>query len=232
MPPTLTWESDERCVVGGTTFQILPADLLDQKQPQISMEGADFLLLKDRALVEQYARLFEELRPQNIVELGILEGGGTALLFELAQPRTLVAIDRNRPTQPTLYDRLAEIVAEAFGDEPLDLVVDDCSHMYELTRASFNELFPRLRPGGLFVIEDWPWAHSEPFARMWADQVPLTRLVVELVLAVPSVPDLIADVRVESGAVQVRRGGAEVDPRGFDISAGLDEVSRSFLPPA
>ena len=56
--------------------------------------------------------------------------------------------------------RLAEIVDEEFGDEPLDFVLDDCSHLYEPTRASFNELFPRLRPGGIYTIEDWRWAHA------------------------------------------------------------------------
>jgi hypothetical protein len=49
---------------------------------------------------------------------------------------------------------------EQFDGGPLDLVVDDCSHLYEPTRASFNELFPRLRPGGAYVIEDWVWAHT------------------------------------------------------------------------
>ena len=31
---------------------------------------------------------------------------------------------------------------ENFSGEDLDLVIDDCSHLYEETRASFNELFP------------------------------------------------------------------------------------------
>ena len=55
---------------------------------------------------------------------------------------------------------LAKIADEAFGDAPLDLVVDDCSHQYEATRASFNELFPRLRAGGLYTIEDWDWTRE------------------------------------------------------------------------
>jgi predicted methyltransferase len=38
-------------------------------------------------------------------------------------------------------------------DQLLDLVVDDTSHLGP-TRASFNTLFPRLRPGGVYVIED------------------------------------------------------------------------------
>jgi SAM-dependent methyltransferase len=252
MPGALTWQSDERCVVGDTTFQLLPVDLLDRDHPSISMEGADFLLFKERALVERYVELLEELRPRHIFELGILEGGGTALLFELARPRLLVAIDLKPPTEPTLQDlisrrgvdevvrihddvdqadrrRLAEIAEEAFGDEPLDLVVDDCSHMYEATRASFNELFPRLRPGGLYMIEDWPWAHEEPIADMWANQVPLTRLILELVLALASAPGLISEITIDAESVQIRRGDAKVDPLGFHISECSDPRGRSLL---
>ena len=118
--------------------------------------------------------------------------------------------------------RLAAIVDDVFGDEPLDLVVDDCSHLYEQTRASFNELFPRLRPGGLYTIEDWRWAHSElgaePVEGMWPDETPLTRLIFELLLAIPAAPGLIADVNVQLRTVEVRRGDAAADPGGFQIS--------------
>jgi SAM-dependent methyltransferase len=256
MPDVLTWQSEDRCVVGGTTFQTEPVDLLDRDPPTISMEGADFLLWKERPLIDRYVELLEELRPRHIVELGVMEGGGTAFLFELAHPRRLVAIDRRPPMDPALRDyvarggldqavriyddvdqgnrrRLAEIIEEEFGDEPLDLVVDDCSHMYDPTRASFNELFPRLRAGGLYTIEDWRWAHpqlhDESLEGMWPDQIPLTRLIFELVLAVPSVPGLIAEITVETESVQVRRGEADVDPRGFEISACSNPRGRRLL---
>jgi len=252
MAGTLTWQSDERCVVGEITFQIPPVGLLDSEQPRIPMAGADFLLLKPRTLVERYVEVLQELRPLHIFELGILEGGSTALLWELAQPRVIAAIDHRPPNMPALRDyvsrrglddvirihtdvdqadrsRLANIAEEAFGDEPLDLVADDCSHMYEATRASFNELFPRLRPGGLYAIEDWDWTREKKIAEMWADQVPLTRLIVELVLVLASGSGLISEITVANELVQVKRGNAKVDSRGFDIFDCLDTSGRSLL---
>jgi Methyltransferase domain len=252
MAGTLTWKSDERCVVGCVTFQIPPLGILESEQPSIQMAGADFLLLKPRALIDRYVELIGELRPERIFELGILEGGSTALLWELAEPRALVAVDQP-PGSPALRDfvsrrgpgevmrihtdvdqadrsRLAKIADEAFGDAPLDLVVDDCSHLYEPTRASFNELFPRLRSGGLYTIEDWDWAREERVAEVFADQVPLTRLILELMLVVASGSDLISEIAVADGLVQVRRGEAEIEARDFDIldrlgGGGLDALT-------
>jgi hypothetical protein len=121
-------------------------------------------------------------RNANIVELGISQGGSTALASILTDPRKLVAVELEpEPVEPleaflrrtgrdtttrTYYgvdqsdrSRLTEILDAEFGDEPIDLVIDDASHLLEPTRASFEVLFPRLRPGGLFVIEDWNWQH-------------------------------------------------------------------------
>jgi hypothetical protein len=44
-------------------------------------------------------------------------------------------------------------VADDIGPD-LRLVVDDASHVNELTIASFDALFPRLPPGSLYAIED------------------------------------------------------------------------------
>ncbi len=40
------------------------------------------------------------------------------------------------------------------------------------TRTSFEVLFPRLRPGGLFVIEDWNWQHLRAKGRQRAIDEP------------------------------------------------------------
>lgn len=246
------WQSDERCVVEGVTFQIPPVGILNQDQPHVQMEGADFLLLKPRVLVDRYAQILAELRPRNIFELGVFGGGSTALLAELADPRVLVGIDKEPLDLPDLRNyierkdhrgdvrilgevdqadrgRLAEIAHEAFGGQPLDLVVDDCSHQYEPTRASFNELFPRLRPGGLYTIEDWAWGREQQLVEMWADAVPLTRLGLELVLLLASGSGAISEITMETELIEITRGDAHIDPHNFDILNALGESARGLL---
>ena len=252
MRSSLTWQNDDRCVIGDITFQVLPAGYRAREHQDASMKGAEFLLFKEPPLIDQYAEVVEELRPLHIVELGIFQGGGTVLLSELAHPRVLVAID-HKPAGPQtlreyisrngldrtvrIYDdvdqadraRLAEILDEEFGDNRLDLVVDDCSHMYGATRTSFNELFPRLRPGGVYLIEDWSWAHTPGGDGWWPDEVPLTKLVIELLLAQPYVPGLISELTVYDRWLRATRGDVKIDPRDFDISACSRPRGRSLL---
>ena len=258
--PVLTWQGQERCVVGDTVFQTLPAGFFEGFTEGVRMKGADFLVAKPPSMIDRYVELIDDLRPQRIFELGVFTGGSTALLYELARPDRLTAVDLSEMGSGSTASkllrwvsrrglsgavrvhgevdqadrtRLAEIVDQEFGAEPLDLVVDDCSHLYDATRASFNELFPRLRPGGLYVIEDWHWAHTElgrePLEGLWPDETPLTRLIFELLLAEPSVPGLIAEITVETGSARVVRGGARLDPRAFDISACSNARGRRLL---
>jgi SAM-dependent methyltransferase len=260
----LTWTDDDRFTVGDWSFKTLPGYLDEHADPLgelrrsgLTMDGADFFVAKPRRLVERYVELIGGMQAPHVVELGTFQGGSTALLAELARPRRLIAIDL-LPTRSRVQEyasrsglddvlrvygevdqadrrRLAEIIEEVCGAEPLDLVIDDCSHEYEPTRASFNELFPRLRQGGVYVIEDWPWAHTpvgvEPVEGYFPDRVPLTRLIFELVLALPSVPGLISDVTVEYHFATVRRGEAAVDPRTFDVSECSNPRGRELLAP-
>lgn len=251
----IKWEGDS-FALGDAAFKILPDGVFEER---VEWEEADFFIFKDRELIDIYVETIEHLEPKRILELGVFQGGSTALLLELARPDRLVAIDRlpmegahiveryaiNRGFEDVVHvhggfdqaDRaaLAELVRTEFDDEPLDLVIDDCSHMYGPTRASFNELFPRLRPGGLYQIEDWSWAHTaigvDPIEGLWPEKVPLTRLLFELVLAIPSVPGLIADVSVAHRAAIVRRGEAEVNPAEFDISACSNPRGRALIAP-
>ena len=257
----LTWLSDERFVIGDVTFHPTPAGASTSEFMGAVREAAnagELLVAKPRWRVEKYVELLERLRPRNVFELGIFRGGSTALFAEVARPRRLVAIDKEegriRPLEKYLSrkdasdavrtyggvdqadaGRLAEIVEEAFDGEALDLVVDDCSHTYEATRASFNELFPRVRPGGVYVIEDWPWAHTALGANdvdgLFPEQTPLTRLAFELVLAIPGMPGLIAEIAIDANTLYVERGESAADPSTFDIAGCSNPRGQSLLAP-
>jgi hypothetical protein len=143
---------------------------------------SDLFIKKPPGLVERTVDLLRGYKDANIVELGISCGGSTALIAQTAEPKKLVALELSdepvqqlerflddtsrRSTVHPYYgvdqaDRatVSRILDDEFGTEPLDLVTDDASHLLDLTRSSFEMLFPRLRPGGTYIIEDWNWEH-------------------------------------------------------------------------
>lgn len=250
----LTWLDDGRFQFRGSTFQTPQGDLLREAEPR----DGDLRLFKSPPLIERYTALLDELGPRNVFELGVMGGGSALFIAQYARPARLVGVDRRPLGQQAQQiearaaadglagvirlhgevdqaDRvaLAGIVEADLADADLDLVVDDCSHLYGPSRASFNELFPRLRPGGVYVIEDWRWAHSqlgqEPLEGWHPHQVPLTRLLFEIVLAIPSIPGLIEDFTIELDSVFVTRGEAAADPGDFDISACSNPRGQALL---
>jgi len=227
-------------------------------------------VMKGRPLVERYIALTRALRPTTIVELGIRRGGSTALLCALTDPTKLIAVEISRGPAPALRDyveqqgladvirpyygvdqsdrtRLSAIITDEFGGGSIDLVIDDASHRYRETLSSFETLFPHLRAGGLFVIEDWNGDHlvgdlvhhvlldrtrpdhdhveqqlQAARAAQRADpetmQIPLTQLAVELLLARASSGDAIREVTVSYEWVVIERGSEALDPETFRLS--------------
>ena len=170
---------------------------------------------------EPYLRVYEDLAsgfsPRSILELGIFQGGSYVFLDKLFKPRRMSAVEiSSRPVAPLLdyvsraenrfvhfgtsqcdNEKLKQIVQGELEDE-LDLVVDDASHTYEETIASFEVLFPLLSPGGIYVIEDWSWAHhpdyrspEAPFSKCRALSNPLFEQIMMM-----GSTWLISDIRV------------------------------------
>lgn len=54
-------------------------------------------------------------------------------------------------------DARDDIAAAAAAMPGLGIVIDDASHASHHQQFAFLELFPRLKPGGLYVIEDLRW---------------------------------------------------------------------------
>jgi SAM-dependent methyltransferase len=254
----LTWKDGERLRVGGTVFHALAPG--DEFALRGTPEAGEFVIFKSRPLIETYAALIAERRPERILELGFWGGGSTVLLAELARPAKLVAIDLQPLNEVRARvaahaemrgfgevirtfgevdqadrPRIAQIVEDEFEGYAPDLIVDDCSHLYEPTRASFNELFPRLRPQGAYLIEDWTWAHtpldSDHPEGFLPDEVPLTRLFFEIQLAIPSVPGLIESISIDRQAAVITRGDAEINPKDFEIASCANQRGLSLLAP-
>jgi predicted O-methyltransferase YrrM len=181
--PSVVWSSDDLFKVGETTYFVV-----EFQQPLRALRASHnaangFAIYKSREQVEALVHLVAGFQGSRIVELGIYEGGSTALLAQLARPERLVAVDimpepvrnlerfvvshslrdRVRPhygVDQADGQRLGNIMAAEFSGDPIDLVIDDASHLLAPTRASFEVLLPSLRTGGLFVIEDWSWEHT------------------------------------------------------------------------
>jgi hypothetical protein len=91
-----------------------------------------------------------------------------------------------------------------------DIIIDDASHNYPLSLASFNGLFPLLRPGGVYVLEDWGWAH---WGGPWQErshpeynEAALSNLVVQAILSVTGGSGFVANVKVTPNAAFIVRG--------------------------
>jgi hypothetical protein len=242
----LVWDGD-RVTVGGTAFRI-GSGLGAQPGPD------ELLLMKPRWMVDRYVELVGALRPKRIFEMGIYFGGSVAFLAMLAEPDRYVATDL-RESSSAAFDAwnkghpevrvyfgvdqgdpvaLGGVVSDEFAREPLDLVIDDASHLLGPTRAAFNVLFPLLRPGGLYVIEDWSVAHGwerqiarDPAVarRVGAEaarrpevegRMPLTRLLFEIVLTC-AYSDLVSEVQLGRDWLVVTRGPEPATVTGFDL---------------
>jgi len=227
----LVWQSD-RMLLGDLVFR-----LEHYRNDDWELGTECFRFLKTKKLMDQYERFWQveaEFQVENIFELGIFDGGSIVLWFELFQPQKHVAIDIVNPSDSEYFQRylttrklgsqiktfwntdqgdkkrLLEIVRSEFIT-PLDLVIDDASHVYSLTKASFEGLFPLLRPGGLYIIEDWAWAHWKEFQgriHPWAAEIPLTQLILELIEATGSSTELISNIAIYEGFVAIKKGTA------------------------
>jgi hypothetical protein len=103
-----------------------------------------------------------------LLEIGVHKGGSLLLWRDYFPLGTIVGVDIKLPTDfgPSERIRLFEgnqadphflnQVSEEVAPEGFDIVIDDASHIGELTKIAFWHLFQNhLKPGGLYVIEDW-----------------------------------------------------------------------------
>ena len=252
---TLIWRGDQRCLLDGVEF-VLTTDI-DALHNSRSAQDK-FLLGKHRLMVEDILELGTRENIKRIIDIGIFKGGSMALYALIFAPEKLVGIEYLTTPEESLEkfiagrglqdsvrsyygtnqadtERLLQIIKAEFPDEALDLVVDDASHFYRETRASFETLFPLLRPGGIYIIEDWGWAHWQgdlwQKSEIFPAQMPsLTNLLIEISMLCASRPDLVANVQIESAVIKVRRGGSVFEGNTFRLDEACLNRGKAFVP--
>lgn len=238
----LEWSESDTCLtIKGQRFSL-------GTSPESYLEGRSsaesLVLAKNRSMLERFEQLSRDHGPwRHIVDLGIYKGGSTAFLALAFEPERVSAFDWEaqpvealeqvlddrglRDTVATFYgvdqadgDTLRTAVRQHHGEAALDCVIDDASHLYRQTRSSFETLFPLLRPGGVYVIEDWDWAHYadtgwQESGGYFHDRPALTNLIIELMMVLGTrpvselmLPAAIDEIRVRSASVEVVRGTA------------------------
>jgi hypothetical protein len=120
--------------------------------------------------LERYDQILQPWINKKIVllELGIYKGGSLLLWRDYFPLGTIVGIDIKLPrdfnhgerihvfegsqADPQFLSRVASEIAPG----GFDIIIDDASHIGELTKIAFWHLFNNhLKPKGLYVIEDW-----------------------------------------------------------------------------
>ncbi|ANZ15351.1 class I SAM-dependent methyltransferase [Streptomyces noursei] len=126
-----------------------------------------------------YDRHFREYRGEQVrvLEIGIggyrvpTSGGGSLRMWKHFFPRGQIygldIVDKSHVNEPRIIALQGDQsdaeslnrIAERHG--PFDIIIDDGSHINQHVQASFEYLFPHVKPGGLYVIEDmwtayWP----------------------------------------------------------------------------
>ena len=101
-----------------------------------------------------------------VLELGVHHGGSVQLWRDYFPNARIIGIDAEisgariaDPTRIELFQGRQDD-AEFLNDvasrvDGFDLIIDDASHIGKLSVASFRALYPHLKTGGLYVIEDW-----------------------------------------------------------------------------
>jgi len=217
------WLTEDECLLDGVRFEVGKSNFSNLKT-----DANRIWVLKGKTFFDRYNSYFGDISPKNVLEIGVFEGGSALLLADKWPDARIVGIDIREPNPEvaahvarfgfggriSLYYKTSQndsvavrdIVEREFPDG-IDIVIDDASHMYELTKATFDIVFPYVIPGGLYLVEDWAWAHWRDWQAKedWMGQPALSNLLFEVSMACASSRWIISDVYTNSNFFAVRK---------------------------
>ncbi|HBI50229.1 MAG TPA: hypothetical protein DDY21_00045 [Candidatus Moranbacteria bacterium] len=117
--------------------------------------------------------MFSDLQDKEMkyLEVGILKGGSIEWAHKFFKKGSIFGIDKIIDKEAKDLEKVASLsevnqgdvnglktYGETFGK--FDIIVDDASHIRELTELTFVYLWPYVKSGGWYIIEDWSAGYS------------------------------------------------------------------------
>lgn len=141
----------------------IPENATDKQNPDHAFCGQNYL--------HHYESHFESLRdrPVNLLEIGVNDGCSLRLWRDYFPKGQIHGLDIN----PKCVDHCAERIDVLWGDQgdsrvleivamhgPFDIIIDDGSHYVPHILMAFSFLWPHVKPGGFYVMEDMRISYS------------------------------------------------------------------------
>jgi hypothetical protein len=150
---------------------------LNMRGKQLNLEAYDTDKINHHYL-DVYDPILAAWRDSEVklLEIGVHKGGSLQLWRDYFPRGRIVGIDLKLPKNFVPGERievfegsqadtrfLSEVAAKT-APGGFDVIIDDASHLGELTKTTFWHLFERhLKPGGLYAIEDWGTGYLSDF---------------------------------------------------------------------
>ncbi len=134
------------------------------------LNASGYVTDKSTLYLKNYEEYFQPFIDKDIklLELGIHKGGSLLLWADYFRKGVIIGLDvklcqindssdrihmyQGLQEDCALLDRIRSETAPA----GFDVIIDDASHIGELTKIAFWHLFDNhLKPGGVYIIEDW-----------------------------------------------------------------------------
>jgi hypothetical protein len=130
----------------------------DKGDPHHTFRGLSYL-----HIYEQYFRSRRRQR-LNILEIGVLGGNSLRMWKRYFRNAQIFGLDIDPNAKRHEEERISITIGSQSDERTLaevsrkaghfDIVIDDGSHVNHHMIASFEHLFPRLSPGGIYALED------------------------------------------------------------------------------
>jgi SAM-dependent methyltransferase len=156
-----------------------------RRPDDVSVKPPAYLPIYEQLLADRRERSF------SMLELGVWKGDSLAMWRDCLPHATIVGVDLT-PLELDLGPRVKVVTGDQtdaalmarlralYAPDGFEIIVDDASHIGELSAQSLQALYrEHLRPGGLYIIEDW----GAGYLSGWPDGATLAEPVGEAHLA-------------------------------------------------